>query len=142
MSRGGVERVIENAISRWGTKFITVAELLIVVLLAVLIAFTIAVSFWDLSKVVAQGPTAEFQYLVNDILLLVVFVELMRSFIEAYRRGREVIIVAIAEVAAIVVFREVVVAVITRSPMDVLVVSAASLAMAGVLWIVTKKIVV
>ncbi|RLG85509.1 MAG: hypothetical protein DRO39_05425 [Thermoprotei archaeon] len=142
MSRGGVERVIEDAISRWGTRFITIAELLIVVLLAVLIAFTIAVSFWDLSKVVAQGPTAEFQYLVNDILLLVVFVELMRSFIEAYRRGREVIIVAIAEVAAIVVFREVVVAVITRSPMDVLVISAASLAMAGVLWIVTKKIVV
>jgi len=142
LSRGGVERVIEDAISRWGTRFITIAELLIVVLLAVLIAFTIAVSFWDLSKVVAQGPTAEFQYLVNDILLLVVFVELMRSFIEAYRRGREVIIVAIAEVAAIVVFREVVVAVITRSPMDVLVISAASLAMAGVLWIVTKKIVV
>lgn len=142
MSRGGVERVVEDAISRWGTRFITVAELLIVVLLAVLIAFTIAVSFWDLGKVVAQGPTAEFQYLVNDILLLVVFVELMRSFIEAYRRGREVIIVAIAEVAAIVVFREVVVAVITRSPMDVLVISAASLAMAGVLWIVTKKVVV
>jgi len=134
------ERRLEESITKLGARFIVVAELLVVALLAILIAFTIAVAFWDLTHVVAQGPTVEFQYLVNDILLIVVFVELLRSFIEAYRRGREVFVVAISEVATIVVLREVIAAVITRNTMDLLIVSIAALAMAGVLWIVTKKV--
>ena len=76
---------------------------------------------------------------MNDIFLLIVYVELVRSILVACRRP-EMYLVSIAEVGFVITVREALAAVISKTTMDLLLASLASIAFTTVLWIFYRKV--
>ncbi len=116
-----------------------IAEMIILGLLATLIGLVTYYTLMDLGRALNVGSAMELQFLIDDILLILVFVELLRSIMAAYRK-RELYLVAVGEVAFIVAVREVILSVITRTAVEVVLSSLSVLIIAGALWLIVKKV--
>ncbi|OYT51841.1 MAG: hypothetical protein B6U73_01085 [Desulfurococcales archaeon ex4484_204] len=118
---------------------VVAVELIIVVSVTALIVLTTYYLARDIRAACVFGSTAELQLIMNDIFLLIVYAELIRSILVAYRRP-EMYLVGIAEVGFVITVREVLASVISRTTMDLALASASSLILAIVLWILYKKV--
>ncbi|RLG82678.1 MAG: hypothetical protein DRO18_08550 [Thermoprotei archaeon] len=115
-----------------------IVEILIIVFLVILIALTVYHTAGKVIEAVEYGgDTQRITYIIDDVLLLIVFTELLRSFVMAYRR-RELYLVAVAEVAFIVIVREIIISVITKTPIDVLILSGASIMVVVTLLLIVR----
>ena len=125
---------------RLGKNLMLFVDLAIVVLIAVLVGFALLIIAKDLLDIWASWEAAGMEHLqiaTNDVFFLIVFMEITRSVIVG-RRKPEMYIVALAEVGFVVAIREIIAAVIIGSYTDLVLASAASLAMAVVLLIVYR----
>ncbi len=124
---------------RYGRGLVLAVETVIIASLSVLIALTTFFLARDIMRAYSVGSTAELQLIMNDIFLLIVYVELIRSIIAAYRRP-EMYLVSIAEVGFVITVREVLASVLSKTTQDVLFSSLASIAFALILWILYRKV--
>ena len=133
-------RVLARFVHILGDYIVFFAEILVIVATTIMIAITAYAVFNDIIDLGRSLATEEMQILVNDVFLIIIFAEIVRSVLAAHRRP-ELYVVGIAEVGFVVAVREVLVAVITKTTMDLLLASLSALAMAAVLWLVYSKIV-
>ena len=133
------EKVMAKGLVKYGKLLVLTVEAIIIASVSVLIGLTTYFLCRDIMKAYLLGSTAELQLIMNDIFLLIVYVELVRSIVVAYRRP-EMYLVSIAEVGFVITVREVLASVLSKTTTDVLLSSAASVAFAIVLWILYKKV--
>jgi len=133
------ERVVARGLVKYGRLLVLTVEAVIIASVTVLIGLTTYFLCRDIMKAYLLGSTAELQLIMNDIFLLIVYVELVRSIVVAYRRP-EMYLVSIAEVGFVITVREVLASVLSKTTTDVLLSSVASVAFAIVLWILYKKV--
>jgi len=109
--------------------------------MTILIIFTSIIIVRDLSSIwsIEQATAAELQITINDIFLLIVFAEIIRSVIVGRRRP-EMYLVGIAEVGFVIAIREVIAAVVLGTKTDLLLAAIASLILAAVLLIIYRYI--
>ena len=130
---------VAKALVRYGRGLIIIVESIIIAAISVLIVLTTYYLSRDILASYLAGSAAELQLIMNDIFLLIVYVELVRSILVAYRRP-EMYLVSIAEVGFVITVREVLAAVISKTTMDLLLASLASISFAVVLWIFYRKV--
>ncbi len=133
------ERVVARGLVKYGRLLVLTVEAVIIASVTVLIGLTTYFLCRDIMKAYLLGSTAELQLIMNDIFLLIVYVELVRSIVVAYRRP-EMYLVSIAEVGFVITVREVLASVLSKTTTDVLLSSVASVAFAIVLWILYQKV--
>lgn len=134
MSKRTAERI-----STFGDIFITIVEMIIIAFVIALIIVTIYYTAQDFTIVASAGTTEELQFLVNDIFMIIVLVELLRSLLAAYKK-KELHLVAVAEVGFIVIIREIVIAALSGSINDIAILSIAALIVVIILWLLLKKV--
>ena len=127
---------------RFGRGLMLFVDLAIVVLIAVLVGFAMVIIAKDLIDIwfsLGEAGMEHLQIATNDVFFLIVFMEITRSVIVG-RRKPEMYLVALAEVGFVVAIREIIAAVIVGSYTDLVLASAASLAMAVVLLIIYRHV--
>jgi len=125
----------------YGRTLILLVDLIIVAVMTILIVFTSIIIVRDLSSIwsIEQATAAELQITINDVFLLIVFAEIIRSVIVG-RRKPEMYLVGIAEVGFVIAIREVIAAVVLGTKTDLLLAAVASLILAIVLLIIYRYI--
>jgi len=138
--RGVVEEAIVKGLVKYGRYLIIIVEAVIIASVSALIALTTYYLVRDI-MIVAKGAATivELQLIMNDIFLLIVYVELVRSIVVAYRRP-EMYLVSIAEVGFVISVREILASVVAKTTFDLLLASVSSAVLALVLWILYKKV--
>ncbi len=138
--RGIIEEAIVKGLVKYGRYLIIIVEAVIIASVSALIALTTYYLVRDI-MIVAKGAATivELQLIMNDIFLLIVYVELVRSIVVAYRRP-EMYLVSIAEVGFVISVREILASVVAKTTFDLLMASVSSAVLALVLWILYKKV--
>jgi len=138
--RGVIEEAIVKGLVKYGKYLIIIVETVIIASVSALIALTTYYLVRDI-MIVAKGAATivELQLIMNDIFLLIVYVELVRSIVVAYRRP-EMYLVSIAEVGFVISVREILASVVAKTTFDLLMASVSSAVLALVLWILYKKV--
>ena len=131
---------VAKALVKYGRFLIITVEAVIIAAISVLIVLTTYYLSRDIMISYLAGSAAELQLIMNDIFLLIVYVELVRSILVAYRKP-EMYLVSIAEVGFVITVREVLASVISKTTTDVLLASLASITFAAVLWIFYRKVI-
>ncbi len=125
----------------FGRILILTIEIVAISIVIVMIGFTAYYVVCDLLDLALEGGGVDkIQLLVSDVFLLIILAEIVRSFLEAYRRP-EMYIVGVTEVGLVVAIREIVLCAITGSLYDMLLASLAALVLAGALWILVTHVV-
>ncbi|HDD26380.1 MAG TPA: hypothetical protein ENF75_04745 [Acidilobales archaeon] len=137
--RGKTEEKVIKGLVRYGRTLVLIVEAIIIASVSALIALTTYYLARDMMVAYRAGSVAELQLIMNDIFLLIVYVELVRSIIVAYRRP-EMYLVSIAEVGFVITVREVLASVIAKTTLDLVLASIASAVFAVVLWILYRKV--
>ncbi len=133
-------RLLTKYIYKLGESAITLIEFVVIIATAVMSVFATYYIVRDLSSLSMESSLSELQVLVNDVFMLIIFAEIMRSIIISHRRP-ETYIVGIAEVGFVVTIREIFVSILTRTTFDLVLASLAAVIMAVALWIVRVKAV-
>jgi len=123
-----------------GEKCIDVIESAVVVLLIVLAALALVFTVRDLALLKPESTISEVQVLVNDVFLVIIFAEILRSVLAARKRGEVAYILVLAEVGFVVVLREILVSVVTRTPIDVLISVVALMVMSITIYVLKVKV--
>jgi len=131
---------VARVLVKYGRFLIITVEAIIIAAITVLIALTTYFLSRDVLASYVAGSSAELQLIMNDVFLLIVYVELVRSILVAYRKP-EMYLVSIAEVGFVITVREVLASVISKTTTDVLLASLTSVAFAAVLWIFYRKVI-
>ena len=120
---------------------ILIVDIIIVAVMTLLIIFTTIIIVRDLSHIwtYEEATIAELQITINDVFMLIIFAEIIRSVIVGRRRP-EMYLVGIAEVGFVIAIREIIVSVVLGTKNDLILSSLASLIMAIVLMIIYKWI--
>jgi len=140
IERDIVGNKIIKVLVRFGRYLILAVEVVIVISVTALIILTTYYLSRDIAAMAFKtGSTAELQLIMNDIFFLIVYAELVRSIVVAYRRP-EMYLVSIAEVGFVISVREVLASVIGKTTIDLILASGASAVLAVVLWILYKKV--
>lgn len=115
-------------------------DVVILVALGIMIAVTVFYLARDLGTLISHASTvSELKLIVDYILLLFIFSELLRSVLAV--RGEEYLIV-LMETAVVIAIREVYISVISKTTIDLLI-SASSLIVVIVgLWLIKTKVYV
>ncbi len=132
---------LSKSLYRIGASIISLVELFVIGVIAVMIGFTvffIAFKLRSFVELVPEGSTTELQLLVNDVFLLIIFGEIIRSIVAAHRRP-ELWVVGIAEVGLVVAIREVIASVIMKTTFDLVLASIATVCLAVALWVLSKS---
>jgi len=77
---------------------------------------------------------------VNDVFLVIIFTEILRSVLAARRRGEVAYILVLAEVGFVVVFREILRAAIMGTPIDVLLFVVALMVVSITIYVLKVKV--
>ncbi|MCD6300529.1 MAG: hypothetical protein J7L82_00480 [Staphylothermus sp.] len=125
----------------YGKLLILIVDIIIVAVMTLLIIFTTIIIVRDLSHIwtYEEATIAELQITINDVFMLIIFAEIIRSVIVGRRRP-EMYLVGIAEVGFVIAIREIIVSVVLGTKNDLILSSLASLIMAIVLMIIYKWI--
>lgn len=132
---------IVHYLVEYGRILILIVDHIIIAVMSILILFTSIIIVRDLSNVwsIEQATAAELQITINDVFLLIVFAEIIRSVIVGRRRP-EMYLVGIAEVGFVIAIREVIAAVVLGTKTDLILAAIASLILAVVLLITYRYI--
>lgn len=132
---------IVHYLVEYGRILILIVDHIIIAVMSILILFTSIIIIRDLSNVwsIEQATAAELQITINDVFLLIVFAEIIRSVIVGRRRP-EMYLVGIAEVGFVIAIREVIAAVVLGTKTDLILAAIASLILAVVLLITYRYI--
>lgn len=135
-----VERV-EEVVNKSSSKVLFFVEMLALILIIVIVVVASYASIRDLTVILTPYVTyVEIADLIlNDIFMLIILAELIR-FILALRASPGTRVIGLAEVGLIVSIREVVIASITKEYLGILLASAASLALAFIIWLIRTKV--
>lgn len=135
-----VERV-EEVVNKSSSKVLFFVEMLALILIIVVVVIASYASIRDLTVILTPYVTyVEIADLIlNDIFMLIILAELIR-FILALRASPGTRVIGLAEVGLIVSIREVVIASITKEYLGILLASAASLALAFIIWLIRTKV--
>lgn len=133
-------RELLRKLHRSGRLVILVIEVVVIAIVTAMIGLTAYYVIRDLSDLVLAGSTEKIQLLVSDVFLLIILAEIIRSFLEAYRRP-EMYLVGVTEVALVVVVREIVLSAIAGTAIDMLIASFSALVLTGALWILVTRVV-
>ncbi len=132
---------VVHYIIEYGRRLILLVDIIIIVVMTILIFFTSIVivrdlrSLWDIER----ASIAELQITINDVFLLIVFAEIIRSIIVGRRRP-EMYLVGIAEVGFVIAIREVIASVVLGEKQDLLIASISSLILAVVLLLMYRYV--
>lgn len=117
-----------------------VIDIVILAALGVMIAVTTYYLVRDLGTIVSYTSTVnELKLVVDYILLLFIFSELLRSVLAV--RGEEYLIV-LMETAVVIAVREVYISVISKTTIDLLISSLSLIAVIVGLWLIRTKVYV
>ncbi|MEM2021738.1 MAG: phosphate-starvation-inducible PsiE family protein [Zestosphaera sp.] len=115
-----------------------VVDFVILGTLGVMIFITLYYLVRDLGMLVSYTSTVnELKLIVDYILLLFIFSELLRSVLAV--RGEEYLLV-LMETAVVVAIREIFISVISKTTMDLLISAVALVAVIAGLWLVKSKV--
>jgi len=123
----------------YGRALVIIVEIIVVVFITVLIVLSTYYTAKDLLLAFTGNSSRSIPLLLNDIFLLIIYAELIRSIVVGYRMP-EMYLVSIAEVGFIVIVREIIAFVISANFIGTAVVSAAALMFAFILWIFYTKV--
>ena len=136
-----VKRIVHYFVE-YGRLLILAVDIVIITVMTILIGLTTIIivrdiiSIWNYQSV----SIGELQITVNDVFLLIVFAEIIRSIIVG-RRQPEMYLVAIAEVGFVISIREVIASVVRGSKIDILLyASISSLILAIVLLLMYRYV--
>ncbi len=135
-----VKRIVHYLVE-YGRLLILAVDIVIITVMTILIGLTTIIivrdiiSIWNYQSV----SIGELQITVNDVFLLIVFAEIIRSIIVG-RRQPEMYLVAIAEVGFVISIREVIASVVRGSKIDILYASVSSLILAIVLLLMYRYV--
>ncbi len=125
----------------YGRMLILAVDIVIITVMTILICLTTVIIVRDIIGVWNYEAVSigELQITVNDVFLLIVFAEIIRSIIVG-RRQPEMYLVAIAEVGFVISIREVIASVVRGSKIDILYASVSSLILAIVLFLMYRYV--
>ncbi len=125
----------------YGRMLILAVDIVIITVMTILVCLTTVIIVRDIMGVWNYEAVSigELQITVNDVFLLIVFAEIIRSIIVG-RRQPEMYLVAIAEVGFVISIREVIASVVRGSKIDILYASISSLILAIVLLLMYRYI--
>jgi len=118
----------------YGKVLVILVEIIVVAFITVLIILSTYYTAKDLMTAFAGESSSSIPLLLNDIFLLIIYAELVRSIVIGYRMP-EMYLVSIAEVGFIVIVREIIASVISANGVNTAIVSSAALMFAIILWI-------
>ncbi len=135
-----LQRVIHYLVE-YGRLIVIIVDIIIVAIMTVLILLTTLILLRDLLRVwsIEQATLFELQIIVNDVFMLIVFAEIIRSVIVGRRRP-EMYLVGVAEVGFVITVREIIASIVIGTKEDLILSSTASLIMALVLLLIYKWI--
>ena len=131
---------LPSVIAKYGRFLTVLIDFIIIVSVTVLTLFTTYLLYRDLAKVFANEGAVDVSIILNDIFLLVIYAEVVRSTIAAHEEP-EAYLVSIAEVGFVISIREMLASVIREKAFDVFLSSLASLVLTITLLILYKWIV-
>jgi uncharacterized membrane protein (DUF373 family) len=136
-----VSKLIHGLVE-YGRYLILIVDLIIVAIMTGLIVITILILIRDLAHVwtYEKATIFELQIIVNDVFMLIVFAEIVRSVIVG-RRKPEMYLVGVAEVGFVITVREIIASVVIGTKNDLLLSTIAALLMTLVLMIIYKWII-
>lgn len=115
-------------------------DVVILATLGIMIAITLYYLTRDLGQLISYASTVnELKLIVDYILLLFIFSELLRSVLAV--RGEEYLL-ALMETAVVIGVREIYISVISKTTMDLLISSVSLVAVILGLWIIKTRIYV
>ncbi len=125
----------------YGRMLILAVDIVIITVMTILVCLTTVIIVRDIMGVWNYEAVSigELQITVNDVFLLIVFAEIIRSIIVG-RRQPEMYLVAIAEVGFVISIREVIASVVRGSKIDILYASISSLILAIVLLLMYRYV--
>lgn len=114
-----------------------IVDIVILAALGVMIAVTTYYLVRDLGNLISYTSTVnELKLIVDYILLLFIFSELLRSVLAI--RGEEYLIV-LMETAVVIAIREIYISVISKTTIDLLISSVSLIAVIVSLWLIKTK---
>ncbi len=117
-----------------------VIDVVILIALGIMIAITTYYLMRDLGSLVSYTSTInELKLIVDYILLLFIFSELLRSVLAV--RGEEYLIV-LMETAVVIAIREIYISVISKTTVDLLISALSLIAVIIGLWLIRTKVYV
>lgn len=134
-------RLLAKYLYRLGESMILLIEFMVIVATAAMTLFAAYYLVRDLLNLTLGSSIQELQILINDVFMLIIFAEIMRSIIVSHRRP-ETYIVGIAEVGFVVTVREIFVSILTKTTFDLVLSSIAAVIIAVALWILRSKVIV
>ncbi|MEM1623758.1 MAG: phosphate-starvation-inducible PsiE family protein [Sulfolobales archaeon] len=127
-----------SLISRIAKEYVELLEAVLVVILIALTLLAFGILARDLFSLKLDSPLSELQVVVSDILVLVVLIELTRSFIIS-SLGGERYLEGFIEMGIIILVREVAIAAMTASVLNALLASLGVVLLVLALWISKEK---
>jgi len=134
-------RLLARYLYKLGESMILLIEFMVIIATTAMTLFAAYYLVRDLSNLTLGSSIQELQILINDVFMLIIFAEIMRSIIVSHRRP-ETYIVGIAEVGFVVTIREIFVSILTKTTFDLVLSSIAAVVMAVALWILRSKVIV
>lgn len=126
-------------ISRIARTYIEILETILVAILIILTLLSLGILFRDMVSVRMDSPLSEIQIVISDVLVVVILVELTRSFIIS-SVGGERYLEGFIEMGVIILIREVAVAAIEKNIMNAFMASLGVTLLIAALWIAREKI--
>jgi uncharacterized membrane protein (DUF373 family) len=121
-------------VSKVAAEYVEVLEAVLVVVLIVLTLIALAILIRDLTTLRVESTLSELQIIVSDVLVLVILVELTRSFVIS-SLGGERYLEGFIEMGVIILIREIALAAISVNVLNALMASGGVALLILALWI-------
>ncbi|ACL10842.1 Putative uncharacterized protein [Desulfurococcus amylolyticus 1221n] len=113
-------KAISKSVYKLGRILIDVAEVIVIIFIGLLIILTVYITFKDILMELHGMTATTIQILVNDILMIIIYAEILRSILIIWEMRGEGFLSQLSDVAFIVAVREILVYAITGKSMDIL----------------------
>ncbi|MGC8953948.1 MAG: phosphate-starvation-inducible PsiE family protein [Desulfurococcus sp.] len=113
-------KAISKSVYKLGRILIDVAEVIVIIFIGLLIILTVYITFKDILMELHGMTAATIQILVNDILMIIIYAEILRSILIIWEMRGEGFLSQLSDVAFIVAVREILVYAITGKSADIL----------------------
>lgn len=133
-------KAVSELVHKLGRILIDVAEVVVIIFMGLLIILTVYVAFKDIWMELQGMSTTTIQILVNDVLMIVIYAEILRSILIIRGMGGEGFLSQLSDVVFIVAIREVLVYAITGKSMDILVAAFSLLIVTLVIYLIRTRI--
>lgn len=118
---------------------IEVLEVVLIVIFIVLAVIAIVYTFRDIVSLKVESTWSEINLVVTDILVVIILIELTRSFVIS-ALGEKHLLGGFIELGIIILIREIAVSILSGDVLAALMASGGALLLTASLWIVEEKI--